>query len=100
MTDNNRLTDLVERLRRWNNPDCKEAADALEAQGKMIADLRKEADMMHSEYKTAAARIAALEAALMFYQDKDNWKINGPLDANGANFTGGPASDVLEGKDD
>ena len=46
------------------------------------------------------ARIAELEAALKFYQDKDNWKINGPLDANGANFTGGPASDVLEGKDD
>jgi uncharacterized coiled-coil DUF342 family protein len=36
----------------------------LEAQARRIADLRKEADMMHSEYKTANARIAELEAAL------------------------------------
>jgi uncharacterized coiled-coil DUF342 family protein len=30
----------------------------------LVAELRKEADMMHSEYRTARARIAELEAAL------------------------------------
>ncbi len=56
--------DLIARLRRWNNPDCKEAAIALEAKDRRIADLRKEADMMHSEYKTSVARIAELEDGL------------------------------------
>lgn len=40
-------------------------ADALEEKDRRIAELRKEADMMHSEYKTARARIAELTAALM-----------------------------------
>jgi hypothetical protein len=39
-------------------------SDALEEQARLIVELRKEADMMHSEYKTARARIAELEAAL------------------------------------
>jgi uncharacterized coiled-coil DUF342 family protein len=34
----------------------------IRSQEKRIADLRKEADMMHSEYKTSVARIAELEA--------------------------------------
>ncbi len=63
MTD---YTDLIERLRAPVPTvyDCKDAADALEAQARRIAELRKEADMMHSEYRTARARIAELEAAL------------------------------------
>jgi FtsZ-binding cell division protein ZapB len=60
MTD---YTDLIERLRGNDMPwSVKDAADAVEAQAGRIAELRKEADMMHSEYKTARARIAALEA--------------------------------------
>ena len=60
MTD---YTDLIARLRGNDMPwSVKDAADALEAQAGRIAELRKEADMMHSEYKTARARIAALEA--------------------------------------
>ena len=55
-------TDLIARLRsRVSVLDVDEAADALEAQARRIAELRKEADMMHSEYKTAAARIAEEE---------------------------------------
>jgi uncharacterized coiled-coil DUF342 family protein len=36
----------------------------IRSQEKRIADLRKEADMMHSEYKTARASINDLKAAL------------------------------------
>jgi predicted nuclease with TOPRIM domain len=36
--------------------------DFMHEQARRIAELRKEADMMHSEYKTARARIAELEA--------------------------------------
>jgi hypothetical protein len=43
---------------------CHQAMSLIRSQEKRIAELRKEADMMHSEYKTARARIAALEAAL------------------------------------
>ena len=42
--------------------------DALKAR---IAELRKEADMMHSEYRTARARIAELKAALKPFADVD-----------------------------
>lgn len=38
MTNSNRLTDLVGRLRRWNNPDCKEAADTIE---ELVATLHR-----------------------------------------------------------
>jgi hypothetical protein len=63
MTD---YTDIIARLRLSQTGGIHyEAADALEAQARRIADLRKEADMMHSEYKTAVARIAELTAALM-----------------------------------
>jgi 16S rRNA G527 N7-methylase RsmG len=41
---------------------CHQAMSLIRKQEKRIADLRKEADMMHSEYKTARARIAELEA--------------------------------------
>jgi uncharacterized coiled-coil DUF342 family protein len=41
---------------------CHQAMSLIRSQEKRIADLRKEADMMHSEYKTARARIAELEA--------------------------------------
>jgi len=58
-------TDLIVYLRAINDRYCDEAADALEAQARRIADLRKEADMMHSEYKTARDRIAELKAALL-----------------------------------
>jgi hypothetical protein len=63
MTD---YTDLIARLRAPVPTvyDCKDAADALAAQAARIADLRKEADMMHSEYKTARASIDDLKAAL------------------------------------
>ena len=57
--------DLIKRLRalqeNLQDGDAGEAADVLEAKDARIADLRKEADMMHSEYKTAAARIEWLE---------------------------------------
>jgi hypothetical protein len=43
---------------------CHQAMSLIRSQEKRIADLRKEADMMHSEYKTARARIAELEAEL------------------------------------
>jgi hypothetical protein len=61
------MTDYSELIYRLNNtaPNVlkeREAADALAAQAKRIEELRKEADMMHSEYKTANARIAELEA--------------------------------------
>ena len=70
------MTDHTELLERLRAPvptvyDCKDAADALAAQAARIADLRKEADMMHSEYKTARARIAELEAALKPFADID-----------------------------
>jgi len=43
---------------------CHQAMSLIRSQEKRIADLRKEADMMHSEYKTARDRINELEAAL------------------------------------
>jgi uncharacterized coiled-coil DUF342 family protein len=43
---------------------CHQAMSLIRSQEKRIADLRKEADMMHSEYKTARARIAELEREL------------------------------------
>jgi len=49
---------------------CHQAMSLIRSQEKRIADLSKEADMMHSEYKTAAARIAELEAALKPFADK------------------------------
>ena len=36
-----------------------------------------------------------LRAALAFYTDDANWRQNGPLDPNSANFTGGPARAAL-----
>jgi hypothetical protein len=41
---------------------CHAAMSLIRKQETRIADLRKEADMMHSEYKTACSRIAALES--------------------------------------
>jgi hypothetical protein len=77
MTD---YTDLIERLRGNDMPwSVKDAADALEAQAGRIAELRKEADMMHSEYKTARARIAELKAALKPFADKAD-KAEGPFE--------------------
>jgi hypothetical protein len=43
---------------------CHQAISLIRSQEKRIEDLRKEADMMHSEYRTARARIAELETAL------------------------------------
>ena len=37
----------------------------------------------------------ALREALAFYADDANWRQNGPLDPNSANFTGGPARAAL-----
>ena len=37
-----------------------------------------------------------LRAALVFYADDDNWRLNGPLDADSGNFTGGPAAAALK----
>lgn len=36
-----------------------------------------------------------LREALSFYADDANWRQNGPLDPNSANFTGGPARAAL-----
>ena len=41
-------------------------------------------------------RIDALEAALRFYIDPDNWLIGGPLDGDSPNYTGGPGRDALQ----
>ena len=41
---------------------CHQAMSLIRKQEARIAELRKEADMMHSEYKTARYRIAELEA--------------------------------------
>jgi hypothetical protein len=41
------------------------------------------------------AEVEKLRAALQFYAEEKNWRRNGPLDANGGNYTGGPASSVL-----
>lgn len=38
---------------------------------------------------------AVLREALAFYADDANWRQNGPLDPNSANFTGGPARAAL-----
>ena len=68
MTD---TTELVKRLRASDahplsihGQTMAEAADALEAQVRRIADLHKEVRIMDSEYKTAIASIAELEALL------------------------------------
>jgi uncharacterized coiled-coil DUF342 family protein len=52
---------------------CHQAMSLIRSQEKRIADLRKEADMMHSEYKTARARIAELEAENKKLRDIDSW---------------------------
>lgn len=41
------------------------------------------------------ARAEKAEAALAFYATIENWRVDGPLDGNSGNFTGGPARDVL-----
>jgi hypothetical protein len=58
---------------------CHAAMSLIRSQEKRIADLRKEADMMHSEYKTARARIAELKAALKPFADKAD-KAEGPFE--------------------
>lgn len=40
---------------------CHQAMSLIRSQAKRIEELRKEADMMHSEYKTATARISEAE---------------------------------------
>ena len=37
-----------------------------------------------------------LRAALAFYADDKNWRLNGPLDTNSGNFTGGLAQEIVE----
>ena len=51
----------------------------------------------------AADHIEALEAenarlrdALHFYTVPENWRIDGPLDGNSGNYTGGPAKSALD----
>lgn len=60
-------------------------------------------DVWHPMMLEAAAEILRLRAeneklraALAFYADDDNWRLNGPLDANSGNFTGGPAQEIVE----
>ena len=67
---------------------CHQAMSLIRSQEKRITDLRKEADMMHSEYKTAAARIAELEDKLedeeyvskdtneMFHEVRDDLQVS------------------------
>jgi len=76
MTDYAKIIDNLRNEPNYQNLWIYEAADELEAQARRIADLSKEADMMHSEYKTAAARIAELEAALKPFADlADEWGV-------------------------
>ncbi len=49
-----------------------------------------------NEYPALRAENEKLRAALAFYADDDNWRLNGPLDANSGNFTGGPAAALKE----
>lgn len=51
---------------------CHQAMSLIRSQEKRIEDLRKEADMMHSEYKTARDRITELEAALRPFTDVES----------------------------
>ncbi len=55
---------------------CHRAMSLIRSQEKRIAELRKEADMMHSEYKTATARIAELKAALKPCADELEAELN------------------------
>ena len=63
-----------------------EAAKARIAEGKLTA---------HAVWEPLILDLAAererLREALAFYADDGNWRMNGPLDPNGPNFTGGPA---------
>ena len=68
MTD---YTDLIERLRFYANPLNREAADALDAQARRIAELEERAALLDEHLSQAIgnlkkrdARIAELEAAL------------------------------------
>ena len=49
-----------------------------------------------AERDALTQRIEALEAALRFYIDPDNWLIGGPLDGDSPNYTGGPGRDALQ----
>ena len=49
----------------------------------------READRLRAENEK-------LRAALAFYTKEENWRRNGPLDANGANYTGGPATSIIK----
>jgi hypothetical protein len=71
------LCDLLDDPCKYSEGDVEDAADIIRHQ---------------------MARIAELEAALKFYADEDNWRRNGPLDPNSANFTGGPATAALKEK--
>ena len=48
---------------------CTRVMDHMHKQDAYISELRKEADMMHSEYKTAAALISRLEVERRAFQD-------------------------------
>lgn len=76
--------EMISRLLRRPTPVKDEAAALLRAADAEIARLRARVE--------AAEKMAE---ALRFYVDPSNWKMNEPLDANGARFTGGPANDAL-----
>ena len=70
--------DIVKRIERevqfWRSHEedthlMKEAAETVTRLRADLADMRREADMMHSEYKTARAEVEKLRAALMPFAD-------------------------------
>jgi uncharacterized coiled-coil DUF342 family protein len=66
---------------------CHQAMSLIRSQEKRIEDLRKEADMMHSEYKTAAARIAELEAVFETKWDAEQRAIKAWQEKTGKDMT-------------
>ena len=88
----------------------KAQADALKKADAKITRLRADNEKLREETRSKGERIGGyvnmlvkreaeiekLRAALVFYADDDNWRLNGPLDANSGNFTGGPAKEIVE----
>jgi hypothetical protein len=53
--------------------------------------------MLGEDDRQAVLERAVADAieALEFYTQSENWRLNGPLDGNSGNYTGGPARDAL-----
>lgn len=68
----------------------------MQIQAENTASVAAETVEAKAQLQVALARIETLEAALRFYADAENWRLNGPLDPNSGNFTGGPARAVIK----